>query len=223
MIAGTAGQVVLHHRQGDLPCFPLFKQVFAAHESLKLRKLTDHLTHEIVLAEVGSSDGGITIGRLQAQLVHQLTGDALDPAAAIQQAAESLSEGDPVESVSTAAAGLTTVHGQEELRIRQASSKNPLIAAGDQGIRLLKAIAHEQEVPSQDPRRDKLQRIRGDVGNLQRHIALVGLHHGDDHLRRQRQKALGNGSAQQPRRFNEIHQLLKQRCRTVRRTIQLLS
>ena len=174
---------MLHHRQGDLLGLPLLKQVFATHESLKLRELTDHLTHEIVLAEMGSSDGRLPLMRIQVELVHQLTGSALDPLAAIQQAAQPLGEGDPIQSLSTHTAGLTSVHREEELRILQPSSKNPFIASGDQCIRGLKTIAHKQKVPLENPRGLQLQRIRCDLGNLQRHIALMGLHHGDDHFR----------------------------------------
>ena len=95
---------MLHDSHGDSLGFPFLEKIFPAHESLQLRELANHLTHQIVLAEMCGPEGGFGDRIRKLKRMDQLPGDAFDPVAAITEAAETDGVGDAVESVPTAAA-----------------------------------------------------------------------------------------------------------------------
>ena len=223
LIAGTPGQVMLHHCQGHRPGCTFLQQVLTAHQTLQLWELTHHLGDQIVLAQVGRLDRCRRLVLLQRQLAHQLLGNAFNPIAAVPKAAETLRERDPIQRLTPARTALTTVDGQEEFRVGQPGCQHTLVAAGDHLSGRLEAVAHQQEIRLENTFGVELKRIRLHARDLQRHITLMGLHHRADHLRRQRQKTLDDPATQHLGRLHQIHQLFKQRLRTIQRSTQVIS
>ena len=206
---------MLHHSESNIAGFSLLQEVFAPHQALKFRELTHHLADQIVLAEMSGTLGRIHHALIQTELLQQQARKPLDSLGAVQKTSQAFGEGDTVEGFTPGFAGLTPVNIEEKFGIRQASSKHAFIAANNQGRRRGQAIAHQKELGPKHSLSGESERISLQTRHLQRHITLVGLHHRADHLRRKLQEPLSNGSLENPGVFNQVHQFLKQRLRTV--------
>ena len=123
---------MLHNSHGDSLGFSFLEKIFPAHESLQLRELAHHLTHQIVLAEMCGPEGVCGDWIWKSKGIDQISGDAFDPVATITEAAEADGVGDAVKFVPTGAARLTPIHLEKEFRIRQPCAQHTFVAADDQ-------------------------------------------------------------------------------------------
>ena len=209
-VARTTGQIVLLHRQGHGPGFPFSQQVFAPHHTLQLRKLRHHLADQVVFAEMGGAAGCRRRRHRQGQGLEQGVREPFEALGSIQQAAQSLGEGDPIELIAAIDAGNGPIGPHKKGSVVQTGSQYPLVAPSHRiGSGRIATIGHKQEAGKEQVPRLQGERIGQGTGTSQGHIALMGSHHGAKHLGRQRQIALIKRSAQHLGGFDQIHQLIE--------------
>ena len=214
---------MLHHSLGHGPGFPFLEQIFAAHQALKFRELAHHLRHEIVLAEMGCPQRCILDLLRQQQDIRHGCGQRLNALASIQEAAESGSERDALQGVTSIAAGLLPVHCEKEFRVGQPGAEHPFIASANPPISGSQTIAHEQEFGPQHLPGLEAEGIIHHLRPTQWHVALMRLHHRDDDFRGKIQIAISDPPLQHTRILNKIDQFLKQVRRAVQSGIQRIS
>ena len=147
--------------------------------------------------------------------LQQHVGEPFDALAAVTEAAEPLRKGDPRQGVAPIDARHRAVGAHKEVGIRQASPQHPLVAAADHGRRFRPSIGHTKEPRQQHGASLQGQGVGRRVSAQQGHIALVGAHHGAEHLGRQGEEAGLDRPLDQLGGLHQIHQFLKQRFRQI--------
>ena len=219
-IAGALGLVVLENSQGHFPGLPFGEQVLAAHHPLKLRELTNHLTDQIVLTEMGRTTGmGDGVLR-QLKLLGENVGEPLQAFHPIEKGAQPFGEGHPLELIAAVDAGDRPVGLDKELGIGQSCLQDAFIPAsnGVGGVR--QAVADAEETRQQALPRVQGQGIGIRVLAVERHVALMGTHDGAQHFRGQGEVVVGDAALDQEGGLDQIRQLLEQLARKVGNRIQ---
>ena len=158
----------------------------------RLAKSCTTQADEVGLGERGGAHGDVAHGAAASippppapgrQLRGQPAGHGLEPRRLVGQRAELLVEGDLAESRGHGREPLGEVAVVTELGVVEAAREHALVAVRDLRRRRRVGVADVEEG------RQQLARLR-----LDREVALVALHRGDQHLTRQAQVALVEGS-----------------------------
>ena len=173
--------------------------VVAAHQTLQLGKLADHVRHEIGLAECG---GPLGLGGIAAHQAGVVGRQPLQPLHALALGAELLVEHHRIELRQPVGQRHLQVALPEESRIGEASAHDLGVTGGDR-----RPAVGGLDVGDEDEAGGELVRPAA----AQHEALLVGADRGPDHLRRDREEALRELAHQHDRPFHQAGDLGEQR------------
>ena len=167
----SQGQVLLFDRQGDIGIFVLGQGVVVPHDPLEFRKLVDHFGEQVVFGELyGVVDLAVDFV-VQLQVALEFGGDGVFAVGLVMQAAQSLGEHDVGETFGCEAS--FQVVFVEEKAVFESGSEDLFVPADDQLAVIGQGVGDHDECVGQF------------AVFVDREVALVGLHGGDDHLVRE--------------------------------------